>query len=75
MAVAVIGGVIVSTFLTLLVVPVVYTWMDRLTLKKKSSASIDVSRRVVEELDEAPKTISPEPESVPTAASVGALRR
>ena len=32
---AVNGGVITSTFLTLLVVPVVYTWMDRFTLKKK----------------------------------------
>jgi multidrug efflux pump subunit AcrB len=35
MAVAVIGGVITSTFLTLLVVPVVYTWMDRFTIKNK----------------------------------------
>jgi len=32
MAIAVIGGVITSTFLTLLVVPVVYIWLDRLTL-------------------------------------------
>jgi multidrug efflux pump subunit AcrB len=31
MALAVIGGVITSTLLTLLVVPVVYTWMDRFT--------------------------------------------
>jgi hydrophobe/amphiphile efflux-1 (HAE1) family protein len=31
MAIAVIGGVITSTFLTLLVVPVVYTWLDRFT--------------------------------------------
>ena len=31
MSVAVIGGVITSTILTLLVVPVVYTWMDRFT--------------------------------------------
>lgn len=29
MAIAVIGGVLVSTLLTLVVVPVVYTWMDR----------------------------------------------
>ena len=34
MAVAVIGGVITSTFLTLLVVPVAYTWIDRLSIKK-----------------------------------------
>jgi hydrophobic/amphiphilic exporter-1 (mainly G- bacteria), HAE1 family len=33
MSIAVIGGVITSTFLTLLVVPVVYTWMDRFTIK------------------------------------------
>jgi len=31
MATAIIGGVIASTILTLVVVPVVYTWMDRLT--------------------------------------------
>ena len=34
MAVAVIGGVITSTLLTLLVVPVVYTWIDRFSIKK-----------------------------------------
>lgn len=34
MAVAVIGGVITSTLLTLLVVPVVYTWIDRFSTKK-----------------------------------------
>lgn len=33
MAIAIIGGVITSTFLTLVVVPVVYTWMDRFTLR------------------------------------------
>jgi HAE1 family hydrophobic/amphiphilic exporter-1 len=36
MAVAVIGGVVASTFLTLVVVPVVYTWMDRLTLRRRA---------------------------------------
>jgi len=41
MAIAVIGGVITSTFLTLVVVPIVYTWMDRLTLKQRSSATRD----------------------------------
>ncbi len=44
MATAVIGGVIVSTFLTLIVVPVVYVFMDRFTLKQRSSATIDVAR-------------------------------
>jgi hydrophobe/amphiphile efflux-1 (HAE1) family protein len=34
MAVGVIGGVITSTFLTLLVVPVAYTWIDRFSIKK-----------------------------------------
>ncbi len=33
MSVSVIGGVISSTFLTLLVVPVVYSWLDRFTIK------------------------------------------
>ncbi len=33
MAIAVIGGVIASTFLTLIVVPVAYTWFDRLSFK------------------------------------------
>ncbi|MBM4282566.1 MAG: efflux RND transporter permease subunit [Deltaproteobacteria bacterium] len=34
MAVAVIGGVITSTFLTLLVVPVAYVWIDRFSIKR-----------------------------------------
>jgi predicted RND superfamily exporter protein len=34
MAVAVIGGVITSTLLTLVVVPVAYTWIDKLSTKK-----------------------------------------
>ena len=44
MAIAVIGGVVTSTLLTLLVVPVIYTWMDRFTLKSKSAASYDPFR-------------------------------
>ena len=36
MAVAVIGGVLTSTFLTLLVVPVAYVWIDRLSIKKRA---------------------------------------
>jgi HAE1 family hydrophobic/amphiphilic exporter-1 len=53
MALAVIGGVITSTVLTLLVVPVVYTYMDRFTLKgdKKSRATYDPAR---EEAEDAP---------------------
>ncbi len=39
MATAVIGGVIVSTFLTLVVVPVVYIYMDRFTLKGRKQAA------------------------------------
>ncbi len=35
MAVAVIGGVITSTMLTLVVVPVAYVWIDKLALKPK----------------------------------------
>jgi hypothetical protein len=30
----VIGGVITSTILTLVVVPVAYTWIDKLSIKK-----------------------------------------
>jgi len=33
MSIAVIGGVITSTLLTLIVVPIFYTWLDRLTLR------------------------------------------
>ncbi len=47
MAMAVIGGVITSTFLTLIVVPIVYTWMDRFTLKKKSAATYDPHREEI----------------------------
>lgn len=36
MAVGVIGGVITSTLLTLVVVPVAYVWIDKLALKKKA---------------------------------------
>jgi multidrug efflux pump subunit AcrB len=38
MSIAVIGGVVVSTFLTLLVVPVVYTWMERFTRRGRADA-------------------------------------
>ena len=42
MSLAVIGGVLTSTVLTLIVVPVVYTWMDKLTRKGRSAATVDV---------------------------------
>jgi hydrophobe/amphiphile efflux-1 (HAE1) family protein len=35
MSVAVIGGVVASTFLTLVVVPVVYVWVDRFNIKRR----------------------------------------
>jgi multidrug efflux pump subunit AcrB len=40
MAIAVIGGVIVSTFLTLVVVPVVYVYMDRFSLRNRKSKGL-----------------------------------
>ena len=43
MAVAVIGGVIASTFLTLVVVPVVYTFMDRLTLRSRRGDTVSTA--------------------------------
>ncbi|HET8542691.1 MAG TPA: efflux RND transporter permease subunit [Anaeromyxobacter sp.] len=44
MAVAVIGGVVASTFLTLVVVPVVYTWMDRLTIRGRAARRAERAR-------------------------------
>jgi hydrophobe/amphiphile efflux-1 (HAE1) family protein len=60
MSIAVIGGVVTSTFLTLIVVPIVYTWMDRFTLKKKSAASYDPFREHarVEAGNDAPPSIA-----------------
>jgi multidrug efflux pump subunit AcrB len=43
MAVAVIGGVITSTALTLVVVPVVYTWIDKLRPQRASSGGPSTS--------------------------------
>ena len=40
MAVAVIGGVITSTLLTLVVVPVAYTWIDKLSIKKYHQSEV-----------------------------------
>lgn len=41
MSVAVIGGVVTSTFLTLVVVPVVYTWIDRFNFKGRHLTKVD----------------------------------
>jgi HAE1 family hydrophobic/amphiphilic exporter-1 len=40
MAVAVIGGLVTSTFLTLIVIPVVYTFLDRLSEILRKSPSL-----------------------------------
>jgi hydrophobic/amphiphilic exporter-1 (mainly G- bacteria), HAE1 family len=59
MSIAVIGGVIASTFLTLVVVPVVYTWLDRFTLKNKSAATHDPFRDSAAAGDgEAPRNVA-----------------
>lgn len=52
MSIAVIGGVITSTFLTLLVVPVVYTWLDRLTTRGRAERAL-AKRAVTEKPPEA----------------------
>jgi len=48
MSLAVIGGVITSTFLTLIVVPVIYVWMDRFTLKGRHEKEPAVNVQVEE---------------------------
>jgi multidrug efflux pump subunit AcrB len=60
MATAVIGGVVVSTFLTLVIVPVVYTFMDAFTLKKRSEATRDPFREAAQggSGSETPRTAS-----------------
>ena len=53
--IAVIGGVVTSTFLTLVVVPIVYTWMDRFTLRNRSAATRDPFREeAAEAADDGP---------------------
>jgi hydrophobe/amphiphile efflux-1 (HAE1) family protein len=71
MALAVIGGVITSTFLTLIVVPVVYTWMDRFSRKQKSSATRDVYKEEIEALG----VEMPIPEEKVTSISAKAIQR
>jgi multidrug efflux pump subunit AcrB len=48
MSLAVIGGVITSTFLTLIVVPVIYVWMDRFTLKSSRHGEPAVNVQIEE---------------------------
>jgi hydrophobe/amphiphile efflux-1 (HAE1) family protein len=45
MAIAVIGGVITSTFLTLLVVPVVFAFFERLTFRRKGVAAMPTEEK------------------------------
>jgi len=52
MGIAVIGGVITSTLLTLVVVPVVYTWMDRFTVRGRRERR---GERAAPELEAAPE--------------------
>ncbi|MBI5549773.1 MAG: efflux RND transporter permease subunit [Deltaproteobacteria bacterium] len=75
MALAVIGGVITSTFLTLIVVPVVYTWMDKLTLRgRRSPETADVLADKLKDMDGQPAPLDV-PEIPVASASVPALRR
>ena len=62
MARAVIGGVIASTFLTLLVVPIVYTWLDRFTSRGRAEAK---ARAKVPRIAPAPPSEEPAPLAVP----------
>jgi HAE1 family hydrophobic/amphiphilic exporter-1 len=57
MSIAVIGGVIASTFLTLVVVPVVYTWLDRFSLKNKTATPRDPFRESAAG-DDVPKNVA-----------------
>jgi len=46
MSIAVIGGVIVSTLLTLVVVPAVYVWVDRLTVRGRKARREEKARKL-----------------------------
>jgi multidrug efflux pump subunit AcrB len=46
MSIAVIGGVLTSTLLTLVVVPVVYVWVDRFTLRGRRAARAARGKRL-----------------------------
>jgi multidrug efflux pump subunit AcrB len=63
MAIAVIGGVIASTFLTLLVVPIVYTWFDFFSFKDRTEPTARAQAAVV---------VVPEAEAAPALRRKGA---
>ena len=46
MAITVIGGIVVATFLTLVVIPVVYAVLDRKAFKRRADASLEVGATV-----------------------------
>ena len=54
MAIAIIGGLITSTLLTLVVIPVVYTYIDRLTVRRRAE-------------EEAPEPFLPEAAPIPSS--------
>jgi hydrophobic/amphiphilic exporter-1 (mainly G- bacteria), HAE1 family len=67
MAIAVVGGVIVSTLLTLVVVPVVYTWVDRFTVRgrrERAAAREKAANAGVAERDRSGASLVPEPARV-----------
>lgn len=66
MATGVIGGVIASTFLTLVVVPVVYTWMDRFTIRGRRERAEE--RAALQAGHDAPPAAGSEPHSHSAAA-------
>jgi hydrophobe/amphiphile efflux-1 (HAE1) family protein len=67
MAVGVIGGVIASTLLTLVVVPIVYTWMDGFTMKGREERKAREAARHSGNPDDGQEADEPEP----VAAMVG----
>jgi HAE1 family hydrophobic/amphiphilic exporter-1 len=66
MAIAIIGGLITSTVLTLLVIPVVYTYIDRFSMGRLVGA---------EEPESTPGDLGPAPGVASPAASPGLSRR
>ena len=66
MAIAIIGGLITSTLLTLLVIPVVYTYIDRFSLGRRVSAEAPEST---------PGDLGPAPGGASPAAAPGLSRR
>jgi HAE1 family hydrophobic/amphiphilic exporter-1 len=66
MALAVIGGVIASTFLTLLVVPIVYTWFDRFTTRGRKERQ----DQAASQLEPTPDLNASEPIPVPATPAL-----